>query len=179
MIRAVALVAVVVAAIAAAPAAAAPFGPEEERAYAIAVGYWQTEPAPTCSTIDLQVVDEPTLLASITPPLTPGVRYGGSATIPPAGYTGPCFLYVRAGMTWAELCPVMIHEDGHLHGHEHSTDPNDPMYPVAPTIDHFPACVAAAPAPPAAAPVVTAATSPRQRHHHHRRRFARGATLRA
>lgn len=32
--------------------------------------------------------------------------------------------------TWPHLCRTIVHEYGHLTGHEHSTDPSDVMYPV-------------------------------------------------
>jgi hypothetical protein len=32
--------------------------------------------------------------------------------------------------TWERFCSVMVHEYGHLLGHQHTSDPTDVMYPL-------------------------------------------------
>jgi hypothetical protein len=46
----------------------------------------------------------------------------------------------RAPWTWAKFCTVLVHEFGHLTGHEHSPDPHDIMAPLF--TEPLPACVA-------------------------------------
>jgi hypothetical protein len=64
-------------------------------------------------------------------------------------------LSVKADWDWPMLCSVIVHEVGHLTGHDHVDDPADIMYPtyVAP----IPDCMNT----PEPADVATAATAPR------------------
>jgi matrixin len=61
-----------------------------------------------------------------------------------------CQISFNTGMAWdwKRFCSVLVHEYGHLSGHEHSSDPNDVMAPYysRPIAE----CVAAAPAQPVA-----------------------------
>lgn len=39
-------------------------------------------------------------------------------------------LSTQVDWDWPKLCSVVVHEAGHLDGHEHADDPDDVMYPV-------------------------------------------------
>jgi matrixin len=114
------LLAVVLLALGASSAKAEPFGPEENQAYEIAIGYWGREPT-QCKTIEktVEAVD----------------GEGGHATQPSpevAPYSMPCVLVINPEAThpFGVLCDVMAHEVGHLLGYGHSTDPASVMYPT-------------------------------------------------
>lgn len=104
-----------------ATADAAPFTPHVERAYAAANTYWGGPPA-GCTSIDMQIVPEGSL-----------GDHAGEATIPSAGDHIPCFLYLVRNLARPKytglLCMIMVHEDGHLHGREHSSTPGSVMFP--------------------------------------------------
>jgi hypothetical protein len=84
---------------------------------------------------------------------------------------------------WPKVCSLVIHEMGHLAGHDHVDDPEDVMYPTYMRPERE--CVAT-PEPgevprPAPAPAVAAAPVPaaRPRAQHAAKRASRAATKRA
>lgn len=101
---------------------AAPFTPELDYAYELANEHWHGPP-PGCSTIDFEIVPNGSI-----------GDFEGEATQPlPGAAPKPCFLYViarDAQPNWFErACAVIRHEDGHLHGLRHSSDPTNIMFP--------------------------------------------------
>ena len=98
-------------------AKAAEWGPMLRKDFAAAQTYWGG-PSPLCSSIEKRVVAG-----------APGEL--GEASQPESGYYGPCHLYIAQTIIYQPqlTCTTMIHEDGHLHGLEHSTSPADVMYP--------------------------------------------------
>ncbi len=64
---------------------------------------------------------------------TPNPRYLGEA-IP------PCGVVIRRGLyTFRKICALIVHEYGHLAGHEHSSNPHHIMHPAIPR--RYPPCV--------------------------------------
>lgn len=100
------------------PAAnAAPFTPELEMAYNLAIARWGQ---PTnCMSIELAIVPDD---------LT---EYEGQATQPSEPM--PCELWIirrlAAPRMFGRACSVIFHEVGHLNGVGHSDDPHSLMYP--------------------------------------------------
>lgn len=80
---------------------------------------------------------------------TPRVDASGEATLPLDGAApGPCVLEAHeveagTGYTPEFVCETVVHEEGHLHGFEHSTDPNSIMWggELAPAAVTAPVCV--------------------------------------
>ena len=80
-------------------------------AIAVALAFWGPPP---CG-LDIAVAE-----------LEPGLA--GSAHV---YSSGRCTVEVAAGeWRWWELCSVLTHEVGHVHGRVHSDDPFDVMFPV-------------------------------------------------
>lgn len=106
------------------PAAAAPFTPEMEYAYQLALQHWGAEPS-GCTSIDFEIVDD-----------MPGRE--GEATIPAPGQRIACHMWIGrklASPSWfIRMCAVVRHETGHLLGFDHSADPRSSMYPGIVTI---------------------------------------------
>lgn len=101
-----------------APAApAAPFTPNLNMAYRLAVAHWGE---PNCTSVDMEIVPNGSL-----------GDLRGEATIPTEPQ--PCFLYLvrqLAQPSYFEMaCAVTFHEVGHLTGHVHSSNPRSIMYP--------------------------------------------------
>lgn len=113
-------IAAVIVLVGATPASAAPFTPELDRAYNVAVEFWHTAPS-NCTSLDREIVPDAMMPEGAE----------GWATIP--ARPTPCVLYIRrtlAAPRWFErACAVMIHEVGHLLGYQHSADPANVMYP--------------------------------------------------
>lgn len=97
----------------------APFSPGLEYAYRLSLHYWGGAPA-NCTSIDFEIVPDDSLED----------HAAGMATIPVE--PEPCFLYVSRFLAkpnvWGFACGVILHEAGHLHGFEHSPDPDNVMY---------------------------------------------------
>lgn len=100
------LAAVLMSLFAAGPAEGAPFGPDEEWAFAQAASYWGA--SPPCSSLQKEVVV--------------GLPDAGRAHHPEVG-EGPCLVQIAAGMGRGSLCAVMLHEYGHLLGYGHEDPP--------------------------------------------------------
>lgn len=118
------IVAIIVAAVLgfAATAKAAPFTPSLERAYNVATQYWGNEPS-GCTSIETAIV----------PPSYLGVGFEAEATQPAPGERIPCFVWVSRSLAPSRMfgpaCGILVHEVGHLHGHGHSEDPKNVMFP--------------------------------------------------
>jgi hypothetical protein len=99
-------------------AEAAPFTPRLNLAYAVANEYWGGPP-PNCTSLNREIV----------PDWEDG--RAGQATI--AIEPTPCVLEISTWLAtrspFKYVCAVMIHEAGHLHGFEHSSDRRNIMYP--------------------------------------------------
>lgn len=104
-----------------APATAAPFTPQMQYAYELAVNHWGTEPT-GCTSIDFEIVDDDTM-----------PDREGEATQPQPGQHIPCHMYIRRYLAqprmFIRMCAVVRHEVGHLLGFGHSEDPRSVMYP--------------------------------------------------
>lgn len=113
-----ALLSLCVSLVLAAPAAAAPFTPQMEFAYRLAVKHFGAEPT-GCTSIDFQIV-----------PDMPDRE--GEATMPAPGQHIPCHMYIGrklASPRWfIRMCAVVRHETGHLLGFDHNSDPRSIMY---------------------------------------------------
>jgi Matrixin len=109
-----------------APSNAAPFTPLVERAYSVANHYWGGPPT-NCTSLERVIVPDNFLVSPLV----------AEATVPRE--PEPCFLRISRSLAKprnsGQLCAVMIHEDGHLHGLDHSNNPYNVMYP---SIAHIP-----------------------------------------
>lgn len=110
----------VVALATAAPSYAAPFTPELNRANQVALGFWDETPT-DCTSIDREIVPNAALSDDGE----------GFASIP--SEPQPCVLWLARRLAAPRLagraCAILIHEEGHLLGYEHSDDPHNVMYP--------------------------------------------------
>lgn len=99
--------------------------------------------------------------------------------MPTPEWRGPCHLSIHeveesTGYTPEYVCEVAVHEEGHLHGQDHSPDPANVMYGGVLAPGAVPACVGAAvpnfdlSGPKAGAPPPRRHKQPRR----HRRYFA-------
>lgn len=81
-----------------------------------AVAYWAATPA-HCSTESVSAGRMPRNVL-------------GEATLPDPVASGPCVMKISRGMTHRMRCLVVVHEYGHWLGHRHSSDRDDPMFPL-------------------------------------------------
>lgn len=102
----------------------APFTPGLELAFHVANRYWGGPP-PGCTSIDKQIVPDGSLPE----------EHEAEATIPGPGEHVACFVYVTRHLAkpeaFAYTCTTLVHEDGHLHGLGHSSEPGNVMNPEA------------------------------------------------
>jgi hypothetical protein len=125
-------------------------GAEVQRAQWIAVGHWGVDPCGGQVALVWGVLDK--TLNAQSSWANPIAAYGNSAA------NSDCHITLNGlqSYDWPMLCTVIVHEYGHLAGHQHTTDPNDVMYPfyVKPLADCAGSSAAASPAPAATAPAV-------------------------
>lgn len=137
--------------------------PAMTQARAIAARYWGAAP---CSGV----------VTVVWAPLDPDVNAVSDWTVAldanPAE-NSDCVITLNQvdAFDWPMLCTVVVHEMGHLSGHEHSTDPRSVMYPVY--LGPIPQCRAgsgagAGTSAPTAAARTAAARRSRASHRKHR-----------
>lgn len=119
-----------------------------QAAQRIAVAWWGTTPCGGNVTITWDT-------------LTVGVNASSSWSNPVSSYGAPdlnsdCVVTFNSAQSfdWPMFCTVMVHEYGHLTGHQHSPDPNDVMTPV------YDGPVAPCTSGPGSAPAPTTTTAP-------------------
>lgn len=99
-------------------ATAAPFTPSLNRAYGVALRYWDGPP-PNCTSIAMNIVSDDSI---------PGLW--GEATVPSSPV--PCELNISRTLAprkaFRAACAVMVHEVGHLHGYQHDPNPRSVMH---------------------------------------------------
>lgn len=153
-------------------------------------GVTKAAPAPTAAE-DIAIAEAhwggwPTQCESVAYDNVLPIGDAGLATQPPVGWYGPCQLHITevGAKPWATpeyVCLVAVHEEGHLHGLGHVTDPEAIMFGGTPLSAHeVPECVGAteinyavAGSPAEAAPQPSADSPPRRRH----RAFRRGENI--
>ncbi len=124
------------------------------KAELIAVEYWNTTPCSGQVSVSWGSLD-PTINASSNW-WNPTEAYGNAAA------NSQCSIVFNQyqKFDWPMFCSVMVHEIGHLTGHEHVADKTSVMYPVY--IAPIPQCQGAAPG--AAAPATAHAASVKKAH---------------
>lgn len=101
------------------------FGLIETEHLKLALAHWGAVPCPSVNYLiatDEQFmphVIDPTSLA-----YTMNIKKNGYCEIAISQRFSNSFTY-----NYLDRCAVMVHEVGHLHNREHSTDPSDPMFP--------------------------------------------------
>lgn len=122
MNRAIAAILLMGALVAPTSVQAAPFTPGLELSLHVANRYWGGPPE-GCTSIDKQIVPDGSLPEG----------HEAEATIPAPGEHIACFVYVTRHLAnpnlFAYTCTTLIHEDGHLHGLGHSSEPGNVMNP--------------------------------------------------
>jgi hypothetical protein len=122
------------------------------RAELIAVEYWNSSPCGGDVSVSWAALD-PSINATSNW-WNPTQAYGNAAANSNCTIT---FNQAQA-FDWPMFCTVMVHEIGHLTGHQHVTDATSVMYPVY--VTPIPQCTGTAPgAAPASAPKAIAATA--------------------
>ncbi len=122
------------------------------RAELIAVEYWNSSPCGGAVSVSWAPLD-PSINAT-SDWWNPSEAYGNPAANSNCTIT---FNQVEA-FDWPMFCTVMVHEIGHLTGHQHVTDDTSVMYPVY--VAPIPQCTGTAPgAAPASPATATAATA--------------------
>jgi len=119
-------------------------GAEMAAAQGIAVAYWGANPCG--GKIDVRWTDLETDTNAISSWTNPTSAYDNPSQ------NGDCRVAFNRllDFDWPRFCTVLVHEFGHLAGHDHSPNPDDVMVAVY----HGP--IAACDAPPAPAPPVAA-----------------------
>lgn len=107
---------------AAVKAVAAPFTPGLNYAYELSNEHWGGATT-HCLSIDFEIVPDGSLPEG----------HEAEATIPDLDEPPvPCVMFIERKLArpamFARACAVVRHEDGHLHGEEHVSDPHDIMY---------------------------------------------------
>ena len=153
--------------------------PAMQTAQSIAGAYWGQNACGGQVSVDWTAMDpETNAVSSWSVPATP--------TATPADY-GACHISFNsdAQFDWPKFCTIVVHEYGHLTGHQHVSDPADVMTPVY-TVPVAPCARTPDPAGPDAAsssdgsqqvpnqvPIAEQAMSARHHGRTHRRRCAR------
>jgi hypothetical protein len=141
--------------------------PAMVQAELIAVKYWGTSPCSGVVSVSWGELD-PSINATSTW-WNPVAAYGNAAA------NSQCSIVFNSAQNydWPMFCTVMVHEIGHLTGHQHVADPTNVMYPIyvapIPECEGTPSGVAA-PAPVAARKATPAKKDTTKRHKAHSRK---------
>lgn len=99
-------------------------GPSLANARSIALAYWGSTPCGDGVAVTWGAL--PGAVNALSNWWNPVAAYGNAAANRRCAVT----LNVAQPFDWPMLCTMLVHEYGHLSGHQHTTDPADVMYPV-------------------------------------------------